>query len=307
MDWPAPSVLWRHPEAISSNCGETTNMKRTTFTLLFAAVLTASAQDPGPGRGPGRMGFGAPPPGAPGARFLGAEAGMPGRVVKNAPYSADIVTESAQTLADGNHIRQSSTVKVYRDSEGRTRREQSPNMNGLTGNTSMPTMVIIHDPVAGVSMALNAKDKTGTRSTFPAGGGPGPNGRGLRAQQQGGQSAARPRHIPENDPNFKTESLGTRSFDGVMAEGRRTTMTIPAGRVGNEQPIQIVTETWYSSELQATVYQKRSDPRNGETITRFANISRSEPSRTLFDAPSDFKVNDVTVSRFRAQGAGQNQ
>jgi len=158
--------------------------------------------------------------------------------------------------------------------------------------------VIIHDPVAGVSMALNAKDKTGTRSTYGAGGGPGPSGRGARPQ--GEQLAARARHS-ENDPNFKTESLGTRSFDGVMAEGRRTTMTIPAGRMGNEQPIQIVTETWYSSELQATVYQKRSDPRNGETTTRFANISRTEPSRTLFDAPSDFKVTELTRSRFRGQ------
>ena len=225
---------------------------------------------------------------------------MPGRVVKNAPYSADIITDSTQTLVDGNHIRQSSTVKAYRDSEGRTRREQSPNMNGLTSNASMPTMVIIHDPVAGVSMALNAKDKTGTRSTFGAGGGPAPSGRGLRPQERGEQSAVRPRHA-ENDPNFKTESLGTRSFDGVIAEGRRTTMTIPAGRMGNEQPIQIVTETWYSSELQATVYQKRSDPRNGETVTRFANISRTEPSRTLFDAPSDFKVTELTRSRFRGQ------
>jgi hypothetical protein len=272
-------------------------MKRTSFALLFAVALTAGAQGPEPGRGPGRMGFGPPPPGGPGARFLGAEAGMPGRVVKNAPYSADIVTESTQTLSDGNHIRQTSTVKVYRDSEGRTRREQSPKMNGLTDNANMPALVFIHDPVAGVSMALNAKDKTGTRSTFGAG------GRGPRPQSE--QSALRPRRQPGNDPNLKTESLGTRSFDGVMAEGRRTTMTIPAGRMGNEQPIQIVTETWFSSELQAPVYQKRSDPRNGETVTRFSNISRAEPSRTLFDAPSDFKVTDRP--RMRGAGPGQSQ
>ena len=82
--------------------------------MVFLAVAGARAQGPPPGPGPGR-----------GARFLGAEAGMPGRVVKNAPYSADLVTESVQTLPDGNHIRQSSSVKVYRDSEGRTRREQS--------------------------------------------------------------------------------------------------------------------------------------------------------------------------------------
>jgi len=280
-------------------------MNKKTVVAVFAAALAASAQDPGPhpGRGPGHMGFG-PPPGGPEARFLGAEAGMPGRLVKNAPYSADVITESTQTLSDGNHIRQSTTAKLYRDSEGRTRREQSPNLGGLSGSTTMPSLVFIHDPVAGVSLALNAKDKTGTRSTFAPGGGPG----GRRGPQfaNSADQAARPRRTPATDPNLKTESLGTKSFDGVMAEGRRTTMTIPAGKMGNEQAIQIVTETWYSSELQAVLYQKRTDPRNGESVTRFANISRAEPSRTLFDAPSDFKVSESTRPH-PGRGLGQIQ
>ena len=273
-------------------------MNKKTLVVLFAAALAASAQDAGtrPGRGPGR-GFG-PPPGGPQARLLGAEAGMPGRTVKNAPYSADIVTESTQTLPDGNRIKQSSTVKVYRDSEGRTRREQAANLGALSDSSSMPALVFIHDPVAGVSMALNAKDKTGTRVAFTPGRGPGGGpGRGAGAmgrggQQSGEQAAVRPRTTTANDPNFKTESLGSRNFDGVMAEGRRTTMTIPAGRMGNELAMQIVTETWYSSELHATLYEKRTDPRRGEVVTRFSNISRTEPSRTLFDAPSDFKVTE---------------
>src|SRR6185312_13453955 len=96
---------------------------RLTIAALLTLALGAFAQGPGPGRGPGgRRGFDAAQgPGGPGARFLGAEAGRPGRTVKGAPYSADVVTESTHTLADGNHIRQSSTSKVYRDSEGRTR------------------------------------------------------------------------------------------------------------------------------------------------------------------------------------------
>ena len=212
------------------------------------------------------MGFGPPPDGGPGARFVGAEAGMQGPVVKGAPFTADIVTESTQTLPDGNRIHRSSTVKAARDTEGRTRREQSPNMNGLATNTKMPILVYIHDPVAGVSMALNATDKTGTRETRTAGagnpGGRGPGGRGPGGPHAAGagpqqkSDAQRPHRTPANDPNFKTESLGTKSFDGVMAEGRRTTMTIPAGQMGNDLPIQIVTETWRSAELKTTVYEK---------------------------------------------------
>jgi len=79
-----------------------------------------------------------------------------------------------------------------------------------------------------------------------------------------------------NDQNFKTESLGKQTIEGVQADGRRTTMTIPAGQMGNEQPIQIVTETWYSADLQTVVLSKHSDPRNGDTVTKLMNVSRSE-------------------------------
>jgi hypothetical protein len=90
----------------------------------------------------------------------------------------------------------------------------------------------------------------------------------------------------------KTESLGSKTVEGVTAEGTRTTMTIPAGQVGNEQPMQTVVETWYSADLQTVVLSKRSDPRNGETVTRYTNISRTEPAHSLFEVPADYKVSD---------------
>src|SRR5205807_264688 len=122
-----------------------------TRTLLIGAlalVAGANAQ-------PGPHGRGGPGPGGPGARFLGAEVGMPGRVVKNAPYSAEIVTETSQALPDGNRIKQSSSVRVYRDSEGRTRREQSlQNLGGLAPNSTLPQVAFINDPVGGATYAL---------------------------------------------------------------------------------------------------------------------------------------------------------
>ncbi len=150
-------------------------MMRTTLISFLVLASGALAQPPGPGRGPGR--FGGPPQGMPG-RFLGAEAGMPGRVVKNSPYSADMVTESTQVLPDGNHIRQSSTVHVYRDSEGRTRREQSlRTLGGLAPNANLPSVVFINDPVAGANYALNPSDKTATRTTWTPRGAGEPAGR----------------------------------------------------------------------------------------------------------------------------------
>jgi hypothetical protein len=105
-----------------------------------------------------------------------------------------------------------------------------------------------------------------------------------------------------NAQNVRTESLGRQTIEGVQADGTRTTMTIPAGQVGNEQPIQVVTETWYSSDLQMVVMRKHSDPRGGETSTRMTNVSRAEPPRTLFDVPVDYKVTDRA-----GRGPVQNQ
>jgi hypothetical protein len=88
----------------------------------------------------------------------------------------------------------------------------------------------------------------------------------------------------------KTEQLGKMFIAGVQADGTRTTTTIPAGEIGNERPINIVDERWYSPELQMTVMTKRSDPRSGETNFSLKNINRSSPPPYLFEVPSDYTV-----------------
>jgi len=278
-------------------------LTRTTLTVagLLILAVAASAQNPGPGRGRGRFGPAAGNAAAPGgARFLGAEAGMPGRVVKNAPYSADIVTETTQTLADGNHIRQSSTAKVYRDTEGRTRREQSLNaLRSLAPSSNLPQVVFINDPVAGFNYALNPQNRTATKSAWAR---PGRGGQAqsssqpmarLRQQSANGSPAIAGRWGHGAAGTLTPLSLGRQTIEGVPADGTRTTMTIAAGQWGNEQPIQIVTERWYSPDLQMVVLSKRTDPRMGETVTRLANISRVEPPSSLFEPPADYKVLDA--------------
>ena len=93
------------------------------------------------------------------------------------------------------------------------------------------------------------------------------------------------------------EQLGTTFMEGVAVEGVRTTMIIPAGQIGNEQPINIVSERWTSPDLKVLVMSKQSDPRFGETTYRLANLSRGEPSPQLFEIPSDFKVIDAGANR----------
>ena len=266
---------------------------RMTIFALIALAGGALAQGPPPGRGGrGRMGFDGPPgPGGPGGEF-GAGILRPG--VKNAPFSADVVTESTHTLADGNHIRQTVNSKVYRDSEGRTRREQAINLGGLAPDANMQQMVFINDPVAGVGYSLNAKEHTGMKSVR------GVDGRGPGARPRMAGSGG-PDGRPGRMGGMATESLGRQTIEGVQAEGRRTTITIPAGQAGNELPIHIVNETWYSSDLQTTVLSKHSDPRSGETVTRLMNISRSEPSHLLFEAPADYKITEFAPGMSRSR------
>jgi len=93
-----------------------------------------------------------------------------------------------------------------------------------------------------------------------------------------------------NLSNSEKTSLGKQNIEGIECDRTRIVETIPAGTIGNEQPLQIVTESWYSPELQVVVLSKHSDPRTGETTTRMANVLRSEPDESLFKVPSDYTV-----------------
>ena len=234
-----------------------------------------------------------------------------GPALTGAPYSAEAVTETTQTLADGNRIVNKSTSKIYRDSAGRERREQPlPNFGKLAAGDTAELMIMISDPVAKVNYSLQTRSKTAEK--MPA---PGPFTATVRAGAAGltfmellPAPAARGARGPGNNvfyaqgrlatspegAQIKTEDLGKRIIEGISAEGTRETTTIPAGQVGNERPIDVVSERWYSPELQVLVMSKNTDPRMGETIYQLTNVSRVEPLSSLFEVPPDYKVNDVT-------------
>jgi hypothetical protein len=126
---------------------------------------------------------------------------------------------------------------------------------------------------------------------------------GARAQGGGGRggamampATAMPTVLPlRSQAPGKVENLGTQNIEGVMAEGTRTTTTIPAGQIGNERDINIVSESWYSAELQMVVMTKRSDPRTGESTYKLTHISRAEPPRSMFEVPGDYNVTESGV------------
>ncbi|HET6889870.1 MAG TPA: hypothetical protein VFH31_02110 [Pyrinomonadaceae bacterium] len=256
------------------------------------------------------------PPGAD-VVFIGSEMGFSfdGKVVKGAPYSGQAVTETTQILGDGNRIVNKSTASVYRDKEGRTRREQTVAAIGPFGG-EMPQMISINDPVAGVSYVLEPSShvarklnamqfeyKLSTKGTkvinrdkresLPDGSAEPTLQVGMVANAPGPRLTVA---LPDiQDESGKQESLGKQSIEGVEAEGTRTTKTIAAGEIGNERAIEIVSERWYSPELQTVVMTKHSDPRFGETVYRLTNINRTEPDASLFRIPSDYRIEEMPL------------
>jgi hypothetical protein len=288
-----------------------------TFMFVFLFIcIGASAQDAPQGAGVKVPG----PPGEDTVFFISSEMSFDGKVVKGAPYSAQAITETNRTLGDGNKIKNKTTASIYRDGEGRTRREQELGAVGPWAVSGEPQQtVFINDPVTGVNyildprlhtarkmpplrISLSSADKVSAEVNAVASRGsarvesdvftiavpPPPPGASEGQQVQEFRTT-------RGEKRGTTESLGRQTIEGVEAEGTRTTMTIPAGEIGNEQPIQIVSERWYSPELQVIVMSRHTDPLVGETVYRLTNIVRGEPSRTLFEVPGDYTIKESPV------------
>lgn len=236
---------------------------------------------------------------------MGVEA-MMGGTIKGAPYTADVTTESVQVLQDGNRIVNRSTAFVARDSQGRTRHEAEVGMVSTGAQAKPMKIVMIHDPAAGVTYTLEPGSKIARKMpapTFVATADQRQNQK-MRHEfmiQPGSMTAAAggavfnmkvdgPGQV-EGPP--KVEELGSQVIEGVLADGVRTTFTIPAGAAGNEKEIRIVDEVWTAQDLKAIVLSKHTDPRSGEMTYKLSNIQRAEPASSLFEIPADYTVQDV--------------
>lgn len=255
--------------------------------------------------------------------------------IKNAPYSAEIVSEVQHNLADGNQIINKRSTTTYRDSAGRTRQE-------LRDAGGTLRRVTINDPVGGAMYILNPEAKIATRVGLREMAHHGARKARVRvedATKEDGErvivkqvervgldeartrvrehvrirmlkdrAAARMAGFDRIGPavagafgdmkwasKATVKDLGSREIEGIKAQGKVRSYEIPAGEIGNRNPIVVTSENWYSPELQVTLLAKRNDPRTGERTWRLANIKRDEPAASLFIMPTDFTVKDATT------------
>jgi hypothetical protein len=260
---------------------------------LVLSVGLVQAQEAPPPPHPGEMMHGGvpggdmmPPPMGDRVELLGFEGMHGGKVVTGAPFSGVAVTESSQTLADGNHITRKTQSNVFRDSQGRIRKEVTLSGFGTLAASGEPkSFVVINDPVAKTNFVLHPDTKVAEQMSHPR---RGMNGLGKGGAFEKKWQAREQKEIASG--SLKKEDLGTKVVGGVSAQGTRLTRTIPAGQIGNEKPILIVHETWFSNDLQMVVMSKRSNPWGGDTTYTLSNIQRTEPAAALFAVPADFTV-----------------
>lgn len=199
------------------------------------------------------------------------------KVVKNAPFSATATTTSTQTLAGGNVVTRNASTALARDTEGRTRLEETRNN---------ATVVFIHDPVAGIAWVLDPASLLARRFTV---------------------ASVSVDLTTTGHPDAVGDSLGSATLAGVNAEGTRVTRVLAAGEAGNDLPLTLTTETWYSNELQTVVMSKTTDPRVGETVYALTGVQRSEPDHTLFEVPANYLVQDGNTGPAPARKLGNSQ
>jgi len=211
----------------------------------------------------------------------------PMKAEKGAPYSMTFESEESRS-GDGIPERlrvQTRLTKLYRDSQGRTREERyMPVPPGAPQDLRWLSVRIL-DPVAGVGYMFNMREMVAIRvkcAPVPPRPAPTPDER----------AAAEARAEARSRLTSETESLGTQTIAGIVAEGKRTTTAYPVGSVNNDQPFVGVREVWYSPELKLEVLSQSSDPLRGEFTDRLTQMDRSEPDASLFHPPPGYTVLD---------------
>lgn len=282
-------------------------MKHKLLITIALSGIMAFAQGRGPmGRpaGPGGFGFGG--------------RGQGGATVTGAPYSAVETSTFQETLADGNTINRSHTVKLARDSQGRTRTEVSIPADTATGRAAT-TEIVIHDPAGHQTITLDSTKMTArvvhmpgfTPSSSSSNSGSSPQARSGRAPgaapgRAGGSNSTSPAPAQRgrNGGSVNSEVLGVKLINNTSATGTRETQVIAAGRVGNSAPLTVTREIWYSTDLKRNILESVTDPQHGNRRVELTNIVQGEPGADLFAIPAGYTTQNGRLGFGNGRGPG---
>jgi hypothetical protein len=214
-----------------------------------------------------------------------ASGGLAGMI--GAPFSGVRSQQAARNFVDGNRIDSGRSVHLYRDAQGRTRVERDVDTAfGAPDPRMQFSPIVINDPVSGEVIELQPQSKTAIVIKGVA-----PHAIPVPADVPPIAVSFARRFYGANDPGWsKPVSLGDKMLNGVRATGTQRQYTIAAGSVGNEKPIVLTVEQWYSPELGLIVMKNARASTGGEFAFQVENIVRGDPDAALFTIPPGYKV-----------------
>jgi len=199
------------------------------------------------------------------------------------PFIADETIRTLQELANGVTLRHQLKARVVRSSQG-VQRFESSEVTSDSAQPQSPTQVYVIDPVKHTVLSWHTSLKTATLTHLPA--------NALATVN----FLPQPRPAPGNPKipleNVRTSDLGHQTLDKIDLVGTRLVTTIPVGKIGNEQPIEVTHEVWGSPELQLTFKESDQDPRAGNRTLEITHITREEPDASLFEVPAGYTVKE---------------
>jgi hypothetical protein len=196
-----------------------------------------------------------------------------------APFTGTVSTEWVRTLEDGSTITLQNHRLVMRDSAGRIYQERRRFV--AQGQEPEITRIEISDPSAYRQFFCYPDSHTCQVHGYFA-----PASVETTAQEPA-----------EDGSSVTREDLGTNSLSGLDAVGTRETRTINAGVMGNERPLSISQEFWYSPQLGINLVVKRVDPRHGKQTFTVSGIGLAEPEPRLFSIPEGYTLVDQHPAR----------
>lgn len=88
------------------------------------------------------------------------------------------------------------------------------------------------------------------------------------------------------------EDLGLSSTEGRVTHGYRETTTFNPGVMGNDKPMAVTREFWYSTYLAVNLISIVDEPMTGKQVFTVKELSTAEPDPSFFEVPADYKVID---------------
>ena len=196
----------------------------------------------------------------------------------SAPFTATVNTESIRLLGDGTTITLKNHRAIARDNVGRIFQERRLLVPEGGKRESVITQIEISDPVAHKLYICVPRERVCQLEQFSAPDFAPPPAAATPVNPLGGPSR---------------EDLGKQTIGGLEAAGTLETGVIESGAIGNDSPILVKREFWYSPRLGVNLISKRQDPRFGIQNFEVSDIVLGQPDAKLFQVPPDFKVIDL--------------